>query len=58
MMCYIQLSLLGAAAYIKIGNSLTEPMSSNDTLENYWFTPMYFCEPWSLRRSIKGRVLL
>lgn len=28
-MCYIQLSLLGVAGYIKIGNSLTEPMCSD-----------------------------
>lgn len=57
-MCYIQLSLLGVAAYIKIGNTFTEPMSSNDTLENYWFTPMYFSSVWSARRLFKGRTLL
>lgn len=50
LMCYIQLSLLGVAAYIKVGNSLTEPMTSPDTLENYWFTPMYFSEVWAMRR--------
>lgn len=58
LMCYIQLSLLGAAAYIKIGNSLTEPMRSNDTLENYWFTPMYFSSVWTVRRLFKGKTLL
>lgn len=58
LMCYIQLSLLGAAAYIKIGNTLTEPMCSNDTLENYWFTPMYFSGVWSVRRLFKGKTLL
>lgn len=58
LMCYIQLSLLGAAAYIKIGNTLTEPMHSNDTLENYWFTPMYFSGVWSVRRLFKGKTLL
>lgn len=58
LMCYIQLSLLGAAAYIKIGNTLTEPMSSNDTLENYWFTPMYFSSVWTVRRLFKGKTLL
>ncbi|MFR0872513.1 MAG: N-6 DNA methylase [Oscillospiraceae bacterium] len=31
-MCYIQLSLLGVAGYIKVGNSLTEPMCSDDSL--------------------------
>lgn len=50
LMCYIQLSLLGVAAYIKIGNTITEPMSSKDSLENYWFTPMCFSNVWAMRR--------
>lgn len=50
LMCYIQLSLLGVAAYIKIGNSFTEPMSTNDNGENYWFTMMYFSDVWAMRR--------
>ena len=58
LMCYIQLSLLGVAAYVKIGNTLTEPMSSSDTLENYWFTPMYFSDVWTLRRIFRGKELL
>lgn len=53
LMCYIQISLLGVAGYVKIGNSLTEPMVSGDSLENYWFTPMYFSDIWSTRRLIK-----
>ncbi len=52
LMCYIQLSLLGVAAYIKIGNSLTNPMTSGDPLENYWFTPMYFSDVWAMRRAV------
>ena len=51
MMCYIQLSLLGVAAYFKVGDALTEPISVKDTLENYWFTPMYFSKVWSMRRA-------
>ena len=58
LMCYIQLSLLGAAAYIKIGNTLTNPMSSTDTLENYWFSPMYLTETWSVRRFLRCKTLL
>ncbi len=53
LMCYIQLSLLGVAAYIKVGNTITDPMSSSDTMENYWFTPMYFSDVWSLRRAVR-----
>lgn len=50
MMCYIQLSLLGCAGYVKIGNTLTDPMHEGDSKENYWYTPMYFSEVWTLRR--------
>ena len=54
LMCYIQLSLLGVAGYVKVGNSLTEPMTDNDSKENYWFTPMYFSNVWVLRRIFGG----
>ena len=54
LMCYIQLSLLGVAGYVKVGNSLTEPMTDNDNKENYWFTPMYFSNVWVLRRIFGG----
>lgn len=50
MMCYIQISLLGVAGYFKVGDSLTEPMADGDSLENYWFTPMYFFPVWHYRR--------
>lgn len=55
LMCYIQLSLLGVAGYVKVGNSLTEPMTDSDDKENYWFTPMYFSNVWVLRRIFGGR---
>lgn len=59
LMCYIQLSLLGVVAYIKVGNTLTDPMASDDTTENCWFTPMYFSYTWHVRRLIQhmNRVL-
>lgn len=50
LMCYIQLSLLGIAGYFKVGNSLTEPMITADDLKNYWFTPIYFSDVWTMRR--------
>lgn len=53
MMCYIQISLLGVAGYVKVGNSLTEPICENDTDENYWFTPMFFSPVWNARRIFK-----
>jgi len=39
LMCYIQLSLMGVAACIVVGDSLRNP---NGTRENCWFTPMHF----------------
>ncbi len=51
LMCYIQLSLLGVAAYIKVGNTFTDPISPDDTLDNYWFTMMYFSDVWVMRRA-------
>ena len=50
MMCYIQLSLIGAAGYVKIGNSITDPMRAGDNKKNYWYTPMYFSDVWQWRR--------
>lgn len=52
LMCYIQLSLLGVAGVVKIGNSLTEPITDGDNLKNYWFTPMYCSGVWAARRMI------
>lgn len=57
LMCYIQLSLLGVAAYIKVGNSLTEPMCSTDTTDSYWFTPMYFSKVWVMRRIFHNGII-
>lgn len=53
MMCYIQISLLGVAGYVKVGNSLTDPICENDMDENYWFTPMFFSPVWNARRIFK-----
>lgn len=53
LMCYLQLSLLGVAGYIKVGNSITEPMRDEDSMEDYWFTPMYFSDIWKERRMIE-----
>lgn len=53
LMCYIQISLLGAAGFVKVGNSFTEPISDKDSSENYWFTPMYFSDVWATRRVLR-----
>ena len=47
LMCYIQLTLLGVRAIIKIGNPLTDPFQKGEefTKENHWITPMCYAEP-------------
>lgn len=57
-MCYIQLSLLGCAGYICIGNSLSNPLNGSSVLnpneqegQDIWYTPMYFAKSW-IRRII------
>lgn len=55
LMCYIQLSLLGCAGYVKIGNSLTDPLTGHvlfgEQGDNIWRTPMYFSPVWEWRRQ-------
>ncbi len=44
LMCYIQLSVLGCKAVVKVGNSLTDPFTANEVLdEKIWLTPMLTC---------------
>ena len=41
LMCYIQLSLLGCMAAVKVGKSLSDPLVENEPIsEKLWFTPM------------------
>lgn len=49
-MCYIQLSLLGCAGVVKIGDSLSDPMRVGEDDRNYWYTPMWFSDIWYYRR--------
>lgn len=53
LMCYIQLSLLGAAGYVKIGDTLSDPMRTGDDPSKYWYTPMYFSTVWHFRRVFR-----
>ena len=56
-MCYTQLSLLGCAGYVKIGDTMANPITANESLYEmtkedscYWYTPMYFNDVWNWRR--------
>ena len=50
MMCYIQMSLIGCAGRVRIGDTLTEP-ETGDLLwgeggSNTWYMPMFYTNPW------------
>lgn len=56
MMCYIQLSLLGCAGYICIGDTLTNPMAGHVLFpqeregQELWIMPMFRIGAWQWRR--------
>lgn len=53
MMCYVQLSLQGFAAKIKLGDSLTNPLLDSDNGADIWYTPMWFSDIWIMRRHMQ-----
>ena len=56
LMCYIQLSLLGCAGYVVIGNTLTEPQTGSvlfgEESSRCWYTPLFFHPAWETRRAV------
>lgn len=60
MMCYIQLSLLGCAGYICIGNTLTNPLTGPVLFpqereeQELWYMPMFQSDIWSMRRMLRA----
>lgn len=57
LMCYVQLSLLGCAAVIVVGDTICNPPTTAQTIwetaGNMWFTPMYQSSLWVERRQAK-----
>lgn len=57
-MCYIQLSLLGCAGYVCVGNTLTNPMVGCDLFpqekegQEFWYMPMFQSDVWQTRRLL------
>jgi type I restriction-modification system DNA methylase subunit len=56
-MCYLQLSLMGCAGYVVVGNTLSNPKQAVDKRglipvhgPDVWYTPMYFRQEWHMRR--------
>lgn len=66
LMCYIQLSLLGCAGYVVVGNSLTNPLAGASPLlispspeHEIWLMPALYDEVWCARiQWERTRVLL
>lgn len=60
MMAYIQLSLLGCAGYITVGDSLIHPMTGpplfpqENEAQELWYMPFFHTEVWTIRRMIKA----
>lgn len=59
-MCYIQLSLLGCAGYVTIGDTFINPLTGS-TLDPHigeggslWFTPMWYSPLWQYRRGLQA----
>lgn len=54
-MCYIQMSLIGCAGYVIVGDTLTHPPTGDVLLPRFaedtdaWITPWFFTEPWVSR---------
>ena len=56
MGCYIQMSLLGIAGYVRVGDTLANPGVGNALIadEQSWCTPMYFSPEWEIRRMLSA----
>lgn len=58
LMCYIQLSLMGCAGYVAIGNTLSNPVCGHvldpviGESGELWFTPMWYSPLWQYRREM------
>lgn len=65
LMCYLQLSLMGCAGYVVIGDTLLHPATALDRRgliprrdQNIWYTPFYFRDVWHYRRIAAQMELL
>lgn len=52
LMCYVQLSLLPVAGIVFVGNTLTEPVVTDES--RIWRTPLYYSEVWQTRNLIRN----
>ena len=54
-----QLSLLGCAGWVAVANTISNPVTGDPLMpderpgQEFWYTPFYFREEWSMRRQLK-----
>lgn len=60
LMCFIQLSLLGCAGYVVVGNSLLNPIVGPSVLlpakqdgQEIWYMPMMYTDMWQYRLALE-----
>ncbi|WP_415270833.1 N-6 DNA methylase [Hominibacterium faecale] len=60
-MCYIQLSLLGCAGYVIVGDLFTSPVCGPSILlpaekegQEFWYMPMFQSQVWTYRKLIRS----
>ncbi len=59
-MCYIQLSLLGCAGYICVGNSFSSPLTGSVLFprenegQEMWYMPMFHSDVWQWRKIFRS----
>ena len=66
LMCYIQLSFLGCAGYVVIGDTITDPATAYDDRgllpagpqNRIWYMPFFSTDMWYMRRQIAKMNLL
>ena len=60
LMCFVQLSLLGCAGYVVVGDSILSPTVGPSVLlpvkqdgQEIWYTPMMYTEIWQYRLALE-----
>ena len=56
LMCYVQMSLIGCAGYVRVGDTICDPTTGHplygDGTGNCWMMPMFYTEVWNMRRFV------
>ncbi len=56
LMCYVQMSLIGCAGYVRVGDTISDPTVGHplygDGTGNCWMMPMFYTNVWNMRRFV------